>query len=106
MIEQELPVGKDGPEQVFQNGLEVLDSTNQTRPVSGLGGAASVTVSGDGRYVYVGYESVPRAVVMVPVKYRKHWQEPGRGHAYGHYKEARKDKGSGHGHGRGHGHGN
>ncbi len=60
----------------------------------------------NGRYVYVGYESVPRAVVMVPVKYRKHWQEPGRGHAYGHYKEVRKDKGSGHGHGRGHGHGN
>jgi len=59
----------------------------------------------NGRYVYIGYESVPRAVVMVPVKYRKHWREP-RGNAYGHYKDARNDKGHGRGRGHGHGHGN
>lgn len=58
-----------------------------------------------GPYVYIGYQSVPRAVVYVPVKYRKHWREP-QGRAYGHYKEPGKDKDRGHGRGRGHGHGN
>ena|SRR2546422_3991734 len=67
-----------------------------------------------GPYVYIGYQSVPRAVAYVPVKYRRHWRgSPGHDHAHGHYKdghhdkdarhdkEASHDKGHGHGHGRG-----
>jgi len=56
----------------------------------------------DGPYVYIGYPSVPHAVVYVPVKYRRHWREsPGHGHAYGHHKDRRHDKGRGRGHGGG-----
>ena len=78
-----------------------------------------------GPYVYVGVQSVPRSVAYVPVKYRRHWREPGaRGHAYGHSKavpvrgndraydrandrgkgRGNDDEGKGHGQGKGHGH--
>lgn len=45
-----------------------------------------------GPFVYVSYRSVPRAVYTVPVKYRRHWREfPGRGNAYGHAKQERRE---------------
>ena len=63
----------------------------------------------DGPYVYVGYQSVPRSVAYVPVRYRRHWREsPGQGHAYGHRKARGwndNDEGNGRGRGR-RGHGN
>jgi len=61
----------------------------------------------DGPYVYVGYQSVPRSVAYVPVRYRRHWREsPGQGHAYGHRKaRGWNDNNEGNGRGR-RGHGN
>jgi hypothetical protein len=49
----------------------------------------------DGPFVFVGYNSVPRAVTYVPVKYRRHWRQAPPGHAYGHYKvkEVKRDRG-------------
>lgn len=67
-----------------------------------------------GPFFHVGLTTVPRAVVMVPDRYRGHWRDnPGRGNAYGHYKQDDRrdgmamDRGHGNGHGnRGRGHGN
>ena len=60
----------------------------------------------NGPFTYVGYRSVPREVVVVPVRYRRHWRdaEGPPGHAYGHYKDDRRDERgrNGNGHGRGH----
>jgi hypothetical protein len=39
-----------------------------------------------GPFVFIGYNAVPRSVAYVPVRYRRHWREAPRGHAYGHYK--------------------
>jgi len=55
-----------------------------------------------GPFVYVGYNSVPRAVTYVPVRYRRHWRDADNGRAYGHYKD---DRGGWHDNGRGHGKG-
>ena len=76
-----------------------------------------------GPYAYVGYQSVPRSVAYVPVRYRRHWRDsPGQGNAYGHSKVKVKENqgwkddrgngpgnsndgdGKGHGKGKGHGH--
>ncbi|HMI32358.1 MAG TPA: hypothetical protein VK527_11530 [Candidatus Limnocylindrales bacterium] len=78
-----------------------------------------------GPYAYIGVQSVPRSVAYVPVKYRRHWREPGsRGNAYGRSKavpvrgndraydrpndrgkgRGNDDEGKGHGQGKGHGH--
>ncbi|HXF59338.1 MAG TPA: hypothetical protein VN539_05910 [Candidatus Saccharimonadales bacterium] len=72
----------------------------------------------NGPFTYVGYNSVPRAVTYVPVRYRRHWRDngPPHGRAYGHTKvKVKEDRGwhgqgnngrddNGHGNnGRGHG---
>ncbi len=44
-----------------------------------------------GPYAFVSYRTVPRAVMVVPVKYRRHWREA-PGHAYGHYKQERREE--------------
>ena len=45
-----------------------------------------------GPFAHVSFTTVPRSVVMVPESYRRHWREnPGRGHAYGHQKQERRD---------------
>ena len=62
-----------------------------------------------GPFLHVAFTTVPRAVVMVPETYRRHWREnQGRGHAYGHEKQVERHDGvamdRGHGNrGRGHG---
>jgi len=70
----------------------------------------------NGPFTYVGFRAVPRAVTVVPVRYRRHCRDADAppGHAYGHYKEDRgergdrdngwHDDGRGKGHGHGHGH--
>lgn len=46
-----------------------------------------------GPFLHVGFSTVPRSVVLVPETYRRHWREsPGRGHAYGHYKNQRPEE--------------
>jgi hypothetical protein len=45
-----------------------------------------------GPFLHVSFSTVPRSVVLVPETYRRHWREnPGRGHAYGHYRNQRSD---------------
>jgi hypothetical protein len=45
-----------------------------------------------GPFAYISYRSVPRAVSVVPVKYRRHWHEfPGQGYARGHEKQERRE---------------
>src|SRR5882672_3970922 len=57
-----------------------------------------------GPFIYVGYNSVPRAVTYVPMRYRRHWRDDNDGRAYGRYR-MKEDRGGWHDNGRGHGHG-
>ena len=46
-----------------------------------------------GPFLHVGFTTVPRSVILVPETYHRHWREsPGRGHAYGHYRNQRTNE--------------
>ncbi len=42
----------------------------------------------EGPFVFIGFESVPRSIRVIPTSYRRHWREY-RGHAYGTYRDGR-----------------
>jgi len=50
----------------------------------------------NGPFVYVGFRAVPRSIVYLPARYRRHWGDHPQGNAYGHY----KDRGGWHDNGR------
>ena len=60
-----------------------------------------------GPFVHLRTASIPRSVVSVPVKYRRHWKggPPSHAVAQGYYKDGDDERGHGNGHGNSQGNG-